>query len=345
MVSVSVKRLFSRCRVLGSGAGRVTLAEPELFALMHLCLRDLEWEADEIELSRLPVTPPSHDYYRIPLEWFALDVQSPTSGELVEALANAIVKHQDYALYFQNLCALHKRRVKYRNILRNQPRPTMDQIGPRSLLEYGICDSQFLSSWMIWRKWIYDIDNRSAQETGYLFEPILASCLGGESIGARNSPVKRLDAFGNPTRSGRQIDCYVGVHNLAYEFKLRVTIAASGQGRFAEELSFPKECAAAGLRPVLFVLDPTPSSRLSELQNAFLRADGRIFVGEQAWQHMDDESGEIMSTFIKKYIRPPLLEMTKRDDDELMDIHLSWVDEEIVIQSSDESYKIQRASG
>ena len=155
-------------------------------------------------------------------------------------------------------------------------------------------------SWMIWRKWIFDIDNRSAQETGYLFEPILASCLGGESVGARNSPVKRLDASGNPTGTGRQIDCYVGEHDLAYEFKLRVTIAASGQGRFAEELSFPKQCAAAGLKPVLFVLDPTPSSRLAELQSAFLQAGGRTFIGEQAWQHMADESGEIMSDCTEK---------------------------------------------
>ena len=51
-----------------------------------------------------------------------------------------------------------------------------------------------------------------------------------------------------------------------------------------------------------------------------------------------------MSIFLEKYIRPPLLEMAKRDDDELMDIHLSWVGEEIVIQSNNESYKIQRES-
>jgi hypothetical protein len=28
-------------------------------------------------------------------------------------------------------------------------------------------------------EWLYDIDNRSAQETGYLFEPILAAAIGG----------------------------------------------------------------------------------------------------------------------------------------------------------------------
>lgn len=133
-----------------------------------------------------------------------------------------------------------------------------------------------------------------------MFEPILASCLGGEAIGARNSPVKRLDQDGNPTKAGRQIDCYVGEGNLVYEFKLRVTIAASGQGRFSEELSFPQECAAAGLTPILLVLDPTPSSRLDDLEQAFIDVGGRSFIGDNAWSHMEDEAGVIMSIFFGK---------------------------------------------
>ncbi len=88
----------------------------------------------------------------------------------------------------------------------------MDQIEPRVLIEYGCCDVELLANWMVWRKWIYDIDNRSAQETGYLFEPVLASCLGGEGMGAKNSPIKRLDAAGNPTPNGRQIDSIESVN-------------------------------------------------------------------------------------------------------------------------------------
>ena len=58
----------------------------------------------------------------------------------------------------------------------------MNQVGPRSLLEFGGLQDSLLASWIVWRKWIYDIDNRAAQETGYLFEPVLASCLGGEPL-------------------------------------------------------------------------------------------------------------------------------------------------------------------
>jgi hypothetical protein len=341
--STSLKQIFSKCRFLGSGARRIILSESELFALMSIVVQDLGWKPGELDLPELNETMPGENYYQIPFQWFdSHEGIAPTSQILIEALAKGVSKHNDFSLYFQNLCELHKRRTKYQNILSLQPRPTMDQVGPRSLLEYGICDSQFLSSWMIWRKWIFDIDNRSAQETGYLFEPILASCLGGETIGARNSPVKRLDQAGNLTTAGRQIDCYVGEDNLAYEFKLRVTIAASGQGRFPEELSFPQECAAAGLTPVLLVLDPTPSFRLDNLEKAFIDVGGRSFIGDDAWLHMEDKAGDVMSIFLEKYIRPPLAEMAAKENLPLANINLRWSENEIVIEGGTEKYIIPR---
>ena len=218
----------------------------------------------------------------------------------------------------------------------------MDQVGPRGLLEYGICDNDLLNSWLIWRKWIFDIDNRSGQETGYLFEPILASCLGGEAVGSTNSPVKRLDESGKPKATGRQIDCYIGAENLAYEFKIRVTIAASGQGRFGEELSFPKECKAAGITPVLIVLDPTPSNRLTELAQVFKNNKGLVYIGEQAWKHLEDKSGKIMSHFIDNYIKPPLKTINEFDTSKLSSIKLTWDNDKIVIQGDTKKYKIDR---
>ena len=168
-------------------------------------------------------------------------------------------------LYLHTLSKLYLRRAKYWKILCTQPFPTANQIAPRPLLEYGNCDNALLFSWLSWRKLIYDIDNRSAQETGYLFEPIVANCLGGDNLGSRNSVVRRLDESGNPTDRGWQVDCYVASTQTVYELKMRMTIAASGQGRFSEELSFAKETKVAGLKPVLIVFDPTPSNRLAEL--------------------------------------------------------------------------------
>ena len=37
-------------------------------------------------------------------------------------------------------------------ILSAQPMPTMIQVSPRSLIEYGQMDTEALASWLTWRK-------------------------------------------------------------------------------------------------------------------------------------------------------------------------------------------------
>jgi hypothetical protein len=340
---VEIKKLFSAARILGNGDDRVTLAENELFCLLTQCCRDL---AIPGSVSKLPPTSspaPDSDYYRLPLAWFqAPQAQCPSAHALVECLAACVENEADFRLYFENLATLHKRRLKYQRILASQPKPTMNQIGPRSLLEFGGMDHGLLASWLVWRKWIFDVDNRAAQETGYLFEPVLASCLGGEAVGSKNSPVKRLNERDEPTGEGRQIDCYDGESQLAYEFKLRVTIAASGQGRFAEELSFPRDARAAGLPPVLIVLDPTHSPRLDELIAAFNVNDGKHYVGTDAWAHMDSKAGNTMAVFLERYIRPPLSEMANHEDTKPENIQLSWTQSEICIRGTNANIRIAR---
>lgn len=341
-INSTVKNLFSKSRLLETGYPTVTLNESELYSVFLIICSDLKWDISKIGLMKPVKSLPHKNYYQIPIEWFSSHKKTPTIQELQEILSKGIDIDSDFGMYFLNLCSLHKRRLKFQKILHHQPKPTMDQVGPRGLLEYGICDNGLLNSWLIWRKWIFDIDNRSGQETGYLFEPILASCLGGEAVGSTNSPVKRLDEKGKPKATGRQIDCYIGAENLAYEFKIRVTIAASGQGRFVEELSFPKECKAAGITPVLIVLDPTPSNRLTELAQVFKNNKGLVYIGEQAWKHLEDKSGKIMSHFIDNYIKPPLKTINEFDTSKLSSIKLTWDNDKIVIQGDTKKYKIDR---
>lgn len=343
MASTSTRTLFTKLKVLGAGDGKLELSNNQIHALLGYACSNLKWDISE-DIGLQPMDLPSTNYFEAPLSWFeALDTDSDSAPESVlDALQRGISKDEDFGLFIHNLASLHKRRLKYRRILSEQPRPTMDQVGPRSLLEYGVAEARLLSSWMIWRKWIFDIDNRSGQETGYLFEPILASCIGGEPIGSKNSPVKRIGSDGKPTKNGRQIDCYVAAETTAYEFKLRVTIAASGQGRFGEELSFPVECKAAGLTPVLLVLDPTPSHRLTDLSKAFEESGGFVLIGDDAWNHMDEQAGQVMATFIDTYIKPPLAKMATFDESSLVDISLSWSDERITIAEPSGEYIVSR---
>jgi hypothetical protein len=225
---------------------------------------------------------------------------------------------QDADAYFYCLAKLHKARLKYERILQAQPIPNIDQVGPRGLLQFGSLSPDALAAFLFWRKWIFDIDNRAGQETGYVFEPILAQAIGGVAVGSKGSPVKR-----NGVGGGRQVDCVRESDKRAYEFKLRVTIAASGQGRWSEELDFPVDARKSGYSPILLVLDPTENPKLTELEKAFVREKGQSYIGSKAWEHLESEAGPTMATFIKNYVHYPIQSLLRVAPAELPDIHLS----------------------
>lgn len=321
-LSLDQTRRISKSRLLGQGrALSVFLEDCELAKLIGVIERDVQLAEG---LSLLPDDcQPQSSYYEIDASWFAEECYL---ADFVGLYLEAVDKIKDFETFFECLCELHKRRRKYEAILCTQPFPTMLQVAPRALLEFGIVSTPALASWLSWRKWFYDIDNRAAQETGYLFEPILASALGGTPYGAKASPVKRV----SDKQKGRQVDCIVG--RDAYEFKLRVTIAASGQGRFAEELDFARDCRESGFTPILLVLDPTPNHRLDDLIAEYKKYGGRTYIGDAAWQHLETEAGETMGAFIENYVRRPiseidgfsqdLLDLTAKVDKELSQISL-----------------------
>lgn len=327
----------------GSGFAMVEIEPKDVALLTHIAYLDVfenepEWFSNPF--CRLA----KESFYTITPEKVA---ELPTI-EIEEAinylqLSGATNTENIIYLYLKNLSELWRRRFKFYNILKTQPFPLTEQIGLRCLLEYGNCEDDLLFSWMSWRKLIYDIDNRSAQETGYLFEPILASCLGGEPMSHRYSPVKRIDDNGNPTKEGRQIDCYIAETREAYELKLRVTIAASGQGRFSEEMSFPYEARRSGLTPILIVFDPTPSPLLDRLKAKYVEEGGRYAIGEDAWNMLTDRAGREMGKYIIKYIKPPISKMDEVQLPIPSNIHLSATENRLAI--SDESgncYSISR---
>jgi hypothetical protein len=217
-----------------------------------------------------------------------------------ELFAAALAVDPELETFVSCLAAIHKARLKYREVLTTQPFATMDQVGARALLQFNQLDPGPLAALLVWRKWFYDIDNRAAQDTGYLFEPVIAAAIGGTPVAAGASPVRRS----GDSRKGRQIDCLL--RDRAYEIKIRITIAASGQGRWAEELSFPAEARASNLTPVLIVLDPTPNPKLSEVKAAYIAAQGEAYIGDEAWEHLKSTAQPEMAVFIEKYIREPI---------------------------------------
>jgi len=285
------RTLISRARNVGTSAMAVPLSDGACCYLCAAIIHDLGL------LEEFPEVPKEIPSFFDTFPVTKLDLPGLDFDSLVGKLFSVV---RDSDTYFACLAQLHKSRLKFEQILRRQSFATFDQVGPRCLLQYGNVNPRALAAMLVWRKWLYDLDNRAAQETGYLFEPILANAVGGVPASAARSPVKRRADRGK----GRQVDCIKG--KRAYEFKMRVTIAASGQGRWAEELAFPPDCRESGYKPVLVCFDPTPNPKLEELVRAFKSAGGETFVGDAAWNHLEEQAGEVMSQFVERYVRKPV---------------------------------------
>jgi hypothetical protein len=331
MLSKEQLAVLSEVRNFSSKDVTVFLDAKELAALFCIACEDLGIQCEECDSCTEVASKP---YFDIDIT----KVSCAASFDLEASLDILEKKHRDFFTYFTSLCRLHGRRRRYHEILRKQPFPGPDQILPRSLLEYGTAPSQALASYMVWRKFLYDLDNRAAQETGYLFEPILAAAIGGVPVSASKSPIKRVE----DPKNGRQVDCLKGTD--AYEFKLRVTIAASGQGRFGEELSFAQDCRASGFRPILLVLDPTHSEKLELLEAEYKKYSGLAFVGDEAWQHIERQSGKTLKVFIEKYVKNPITEVLENLDEKgLLPVEISKKDHTVIMRVGPSDYVIERS--
>lgn len=288
----SQQAIIAKARSAGGGRQGLALSDDACAYLVGVIASDLGL------LERLPEVPAALPAFfgNQPLTDLCL------AGQDFLALFERLVQiAPDADTYFHCLAALHKARLKYERILQTQPIPTIDQVGPRGLLQYGTLSPRALTALLMWRKWLFDIDNRAGQETGYLFEPILAAAIGGVPVSAARSPIRRQ----SDPRKGRQVDC-IRPDQKAYEIKIRVTIAASGQGRWREDLDFPTDCRASGFTPVLVVLDPTRNPKLDELQTAFRNQGGEVYIGPDTWMHFDALAGPTMARFLEAYVHVPL---------------------------------------
>ena len=107
-------------------------------------------------------------------------------------------------------------------------------------------------------------------------------------------------------------------------------------------MSFPRECVAAGIKPVLIVLDPTTSNRFVQLSELFLSLGGLVFVGEAAWNHIEERAGSTMASFVENYIKPALDAASEFDTTQLDPITMTWSSGSVVIRIGDREHRINR---
>lgn len=154
--------VWEKARTLGGGRQAVALDEAQCAYLVARTVLDLGLSAS------FPQVPAGTAEFYSEHAMDALRLPSVPALPLFEQLVAA---DRDADMYFACLAALHKARLKYATILKTQQLPSLEQVGPRGLLQYGAITPGALAALLVWRKWMFDIDNRAGQETGYLFEP------------------------------------------------------------------------------------------------------------------------------------------------------------------------------
>ncbi len=321
--------MIEKARSASAGDLGVHLADDVCVYLLAVIVADLGLK------DRFPELPSEIPPFYTAQNLAALRISGVSFLGLMERLVEL---NRDADTFFACLANLHKRRLKYDRILKCQPIPTIEQVGPRGLLQFGAMSPRALAGLLFWRKWLFDIDNRAGQETGYLFEPIIAHAIGGAPVASRGSPVRRS----KDSSKGRQVDCIR--EQRAYEFKIRITIASSGQGRWQEELDFPVDARSSGFLPVLIVLDATPNVKLARLEAEFLAVSGEVYKGAEAWNHLESMAGPTMSLFLERYVRIPIQSLLSDAPDSLPEFHARMDSGTITLSIGDERFLIQRAA-
>jgi hypothetical protein len=281
---------------------RMTLAE-----LIHVLAEDLDPLRDEKGEEDLPRTSA---YFEQRGAWLPSVRKLATLQETNERTASATAVFlaataaiPDFMSALASLCEMHCRFVKFRLIMSRHPSIDCAEVAPRSLLEFGSMESARLASWLAWRKWIYDMDNRAGQETGYMLNGVIARALGGRQHSGRNSPIRRAAGFGG----GRRVDCIRD--RFAYDFKARLTQAASGRARLGDEIQFAHDCRVAGFTPILLALNTDRHEKTYEMVDAYRNFGGEAYVGDEAWDHIWQQATPTMRRFVDLYIKGPMEEI------------------------------------
>lgn len=134
------RAILEKARALGGGGQAVALSDDACTFLIAVIARDLSLVN---QFPELPIDIPAF-YSPYPLASLALP-----GGEFVPLFERLIGLDENADTYFACLAALHKARLKYERILEVQPLPTIDQVGPRGLLQFGTMSARALTGFLL----------------------------------------------------------------------------------------------------------------------------------------------------------------------------------------------------
>jgi hypothetical protein len=79
-----------------------------------------------------------------------------------------------------------------------------------------------------------------------------------------------------------------------------------------------------------------------ELKDAFLGVKGDVYLGDEAWAHLEDAAGPVMAAFLDKYVKLPLADILHSAPIELPTMAMQSSAGEIRLMVGQETLTIQR---
>ena len=120
------RTLVERTKSVGAAKEAEPLSDGDCIYLLSVIGSDLGLLGEFPEFAAAPIP-----------EFFGVDLKHRPSppGDFWELFERLLAKDANSDTFFSCLGALYKARLKYSNILSRQPLPTMEQVGPRGLLQ------------------------------------------------------------------------------------------------------------------------------------------------------------------------------------------------------------------
>jgi hypothetical protein len=154
------RAIVAKARAIGGGQQGVALDDETCAYLVAVIARDLGLLDRYSRFRGFPDTEESIPDFFLTRPLSSLRLPGINFMDLFQHL---VAHDANSDTYFSCLATLHKSRLKYERILQTQPIPTIDQVGPRGLLQYGSLSPTALARFLFWRKWLFDVDDTDGE--------------------------------------------------------------------------------------------------------------------------------------------------------------------------------------
>ncbi len=89
-------------------------------------------------------------------------------------------------------------------------------------------------------------------------------------------------------------------------------------------------------------MDGTANPKLEALARAFRKEKGEVYIGVDAWNHLEALAGDTMSRFLELYVRGPIQDLLDKAGDRLLEFTATWEEKTVKLRIGSDVLHINR---